>query len=83
MQGGRRSKDEPGYYERFQYQGADVNNYFGISQRGDYEVYHGQFVAGLEQKFGGHSSLNVVAAFDFSQVRATIGSDARSAKAGL
>lgn len=48
-----------------QYQGADVNNYFGISQRGDYEVYHGQFVAGLEQKFGEHSSLNVVAAFDF------------------
>jgi iron complex outermembrane recepter protein len=48
-----------------QYQGADINNYFGISQRGDYEVYHGQFVAGVQEKFGEHSSLNVVAAFDF------------------
>src|SRR6201998_2210548 len=48
-----------------QYQGADINNYFGISQRGDFEVYHGQFVAGLQEKFGEHSSLNVVAAFDF------------------
>jgi iron complex outermembrane recepter protein len=35
-----------------QYQGADINNYYGISQRGDYEVYHGQFVAGIEQKLG-------------------------------
>jgi outer membrane cobalamin receptor len=48
-----------------QYQGADINNYFGISQRGDYEVYHSQFVAGLQQKLGEHSTLNVVAAFDF------------------
>jgi iron complex outermembrane receptor protein len=35
-----------------QYQGADINNYYGISQRGDFEVYHGQFVAGIEQKLG-------------------------------
>jgi outer membrane receptor protein involved in Fe transport len=35
-----------------QYQGADINNYYGISQRGDYQVYHGQFVAGIEQKLG-------------------------------
>jgi iron complex outermembrane receptor protein len=35
-----------------QYQGADINNYYGISQRGDFEVYHGQFVAGVEQKLG-------------------------------
>jgi iron complex outermembrane receptor protein len=39
-----------------QYQGADINNYFGISQRGDYEVYHGQFVAGVQQYLGPHSS---------------------------
>ncbi|MBV8099397.1 MAG: Plug domain-containing protein, partial [Verrucomicrobia bacterium] len=35
-----------------QYQGADINNYYGISQRGDYEVYHGQFAVGIEQKIG-------------------------------
>ena len=35
-----------------QYRGADINNYYGISQRGDYEVYHGQFTAGIEQKLG-------------------------------
>jgi iron complex outermembrane recepter protein len=35
-----------------QYQGADINNYYGISQRGDYQVYHGQFTAGIEQKLG-------------------------------
>ena len=39
-----------------QYQGADINNYFGISQRGDYQVYHGQFVAGVQQYLGPHSS---------------------------
>jgi iron complex outermembrane recepter protein len=38
-----------------QYQGADINNYFGISQRGDYEVYHGQFVGGIKQYLGPHS----------------------------
>ncbi len=36
------------------YQGADLQNYYGISQRGDFEVYHGQLVAGFEQKLGQH-----------------------------
>src|SRR5258708_11376199 len=36
------------------YQGADIQNYYGISQRGDFEVYHGQLVAGFEQKLGQH-----------------------------
>jgi iron complex outermembrane recepter protein len=48
-----------------QYQGADVYNYFGISQRGDYQVYHGEFSAGIIHKFSDTSSLSVVAAFDF------------------
>jgi iron complex outermembrane recepter protein len=39
-----------------QYQGADINNYYGISQRGDFEVYHGQFVAGVQQYLGPHGS---------------------------
>jgi outer membrane receptor protein involved in Fe transport len=48
-----------------EYNGADITNYFGISQRGDYEVYHGSFTAGLSDKplFGGHFSL--VTAFDY------------------
>ena len=48
-----------------EYNGADITNYFGISQRGDYEVYHGSFTAGLSDKplFGG--KFSVVAAFDY------------------
>ncbi len=48
-----------------QYSGADIVNYFGISQRGDYEVYHGSFTSGLSDQplFGG--KLNLVAAFDY------------------
>jgi iron complex outermembrane receptor protein len=48
-----------------EYNGADITNYYGISQRGDYEVYHGSFTAGLSDKplFGG--KFNVVAAFDY------------------
>ena len=37
------------------YNGADIVNYFGISQRGDYGVYHGSLTAGITDKplFGG------------------------------
>jgi len=47
------------------YQGADITNYFGISQRGDFEVYHGSLTAGLSgvPLFGG--KFNVVTAFDY------------------
>ena len=47
------------------YNGADIINYYGISQRGDFEVYHGSFVAGVSDKplFGGR--FNVVTAFDY------------------
>jgi iron complex outermembrane receptor protein len=47
------------------YNGADIVNYFGISQRGDFEVYHGSLTAGVADKplFGG--KFSVVAAFDY------------------
>jgi iron complex outermembrane receptor protein len=47
------------------YNGADIVNYFGISQRGDFEVYHGSLTAGVADKpiFGG--KFSVVTAFDY------------------
>src|SRR5258708_25626872 len=48
-----------------EYEGADIFNYFGISQRGDAETYHGSFVAGITQKFSDTSKLSFVAAFDY------------------
>ena len=47
------------------YNGADITNYFGISQRGDFEVYHGSLTAGVSDKplFGG--KFSVVTAFDY------------------
>jgi iron complex outermembrane recepter protein len=47
------------------YNGADIVNYFGISQRGDFEVYHGSLTAGLADKplFGG--KFSIVTAFDY------------------
>jgi iron complex outermembrane receptor protein len=48
-----------------EYNGADITQYFGISQRGDFEVYHGSFTAGLSDKplFGG--KFSIVTAFDY------------------
>jgi iron complex outermembrane recepter protein len=48
-----------------QYQGGDIFNYYGISQRGDYEVYHGSLVGGLEEKLSDASKVDIVTAFDF------------------
>ena len=47
------------------YNGADIVNYFGISQRGDFEVYHGSLTAGIADKpiFGG--KFSIVTAFDY------------------
>jgi len=47
------------------YNGADITNYYGISQRGDFEVYHGSLTAGVSDKpiFGG--KFSVVTAFDY------------------
>jgi TonB-dependent Receptor Plug Domain len=47
------------------YQGAEIYNYWGESQRGDAETYHGYFVGGLTQKFSDTSKLNVVASIDY------------------
>jgi iron complex outermembrane recepter protein len=48
-----------------QYSGADIYNYYGISQRDDYEVYHGEFTGGIVQKLGQDSSISVLAVFDY------------------
>ena len=47
------------------YQGAEVFNYFGESQRGDDTTYHGYLVGGLTQKFSDTSKLNVTASIDY------------------
>jgi iron complex outermembrane recepter protein len=48
-----------------EYNGADLLNYFGISQRGDAEVYHGSLVGGLTQKLSDTSKVSIVAAIDY------------------
>jgi iron complex outermembrane recepter protein len=48
-----------------QYNGADIYNYFGISQRGDYQVYHGEFTGGITEKLGPSAQFSIVAVFDF------------------
>jgi iron complex outermembrane receptor protein len=47
------------------YNGADIKNYFGISQRGDFGVYQGSLTAGVSDKplFGG--KFSIVTAFDY------------------
>jgi outer membrane receptor protein involved in Fe transport len=46
------------------YKGTDLNYYYGISQRGDYEVNHGSFVSGISHNFSDTSKVSIVAAFD-------------------
>ena len=48
-----------------QYNGADIYNYYGISQRGDYEVYHAALTGGITQKLGQDSSISILGVFDF------------------
>jgi outer membrane receptor protein involved in Fe transport len=43
-----------------EYNGADLLNYFGISQRGDAEVYHGSLVGGLTQKLSDTSKVSII-----------------------
>jgi iron complex outermembrane recepter protein len=47
------------------YQGAEIFNYYGISQRGDDETYHGYLVSGLNQKFSDTSKLSIVVGVDY------------------
>jgi iron complex outermembrane recepter protein len=46
------------------YNGADIVNYFGESQRGDYEVYHLSMTGGVTQK-GNFGKVSIVATFDY------------------
>jgi hypothetical protein len=62
-----------------QYQGADVYNYYGISQRGDYEVYHGEFTSGWVQKLSDTSKFSIVAAFDIYTQSPVMAADRRDA----
>jgi iron complex outermembrane recepter protein len=48
-----------------QYTGAEITNYYGISQRGDDEVYHGSAVGGCSLKLSDTSKVSVVAGIDF------------------
>ena len=48
-----------------QYNGADIYSYYGISQRGDYEVFHEEFTAGITKKLSDTSNISVLAVFDF------------------
>src|ERR1700722_13379427 len=47
------------------YNGADIYNYFGISQRDDFEVYHGEFTSGITEKLGPDSSISILGVFDY------------------
>jgi iron complex outermembrane recepter protein len=49
-----------------EYNGADIFSYYGISQRGDFETYHGQFTGGTSHKlWSDDSKLSIVTAFDY------------------
>src|SRR5258708_36929757 len=48
-----------------EYNGVDITNYYGISQRGDDETYHGSLVAGVSKKFNETSKLSILFAFDY------------------
>jgi iron complex outermembrane receptor protein len=47
------------------YQGTDLNYYYGIDQRGDYEVNHAQFTSGISHNFSETSKISFVTSFDF------------------
>ena len=46
------------------YNGADIINYFGESQRGDDEIYHLSMTGGVSQK-GSFGKVSIVATFDY------------------
>src|SRR5260370_23469457 len=47
------------------YTGGDINSYFGISSRGDDQVYHVQLTGGVSHRFNANSKLSLNAAFDY------------------
>ncbi len=49
-----------------EYNGADIYNYYSVTDRGDAETYHGQFTAGRSTKlWSDDSKLSIVTAFDY------------------
>jgi iron complex outermembrane receptor protein len=62
-----------------EYNGADITNYYGISQRGDSETYHGSLVAGVSTKLGDTSKLSIVVAFDYFESSPIMSGDRRFA----
>jgi iron complex outermembrane recepter protein len=49
-----------------EYNGADIYNYYGLSQRDDYEVFHSQLTGGVSHKlWSDDSKLSIVASFDY------------------
>jgi iron complex outermembrane recepter protein len=49
-----------------EYNGADVMQYWGISEHGDAETYHGSLVGGVTHKlWDDNSKLGIVVAFDY------------------
>jgi iron complex outermembrane recepter protein len=57
------------------YKGTDLNYYYGITQRGDYEVNHAQFTSGITHNFSETSKLNLVTSFDFYDQTPIMASD--------
>ncbi len=47
------------------YNGGDINSYFGISQRGDYETYHQQATFGIAQLNDKGAKFDLTGAFDY------------------
>jgi iron complex outermembrane receptor protein len=49
-----------------EYNGADIMQYWGISEHGDAETYHGSLVGGVSHKlWDDNSKLSIVVAFDY------------------
>jgi iron complex outermembrane recepter protein len=48
-----------------EYNGADINTYFGISQRGDFQVEHVQLTGGIAKDLSDKSKFSILAAFDY------------------
>jgi iron complex outermembrane receptor protein len=48
-----------------EYNGADIYNYWGISEHGDAETYHGSLVGGVSHKFSDTSKLSILVTFDY------------------
>jgi iron complex outermembrane receptor protein len=48
-----------------EYNGADLLYYYGISQRGDFEVHHTSLTGGFTQDLGKWGKLKMIGAFDY------------------